>query len=122
MLSSIAYALAGFTGLFCLFIGGRALLVPKAAATTFGVPEINGLEPYMAIKASRDLGLGAITFAVMATASTNALAWYLIAATVTPLIDGITVIRSGGPKSIAFGVHHATAAVMLINAALLLTL
>ncbi|MFE3191453.1 DUF4267 domain-containing protein [Nocardia sp. NPDC059240] len=120
MLSSIGYAITGLTGALLLLIGARALLAPKAAATSYGIPEVAGLEPYMTIKGGRDLGLGAITVALMITASTHALGWFMLAGTVIPLIDGINVLRSGGPKAIAFGVHHATAVVMLIGAGVLL--
>ena len=43
----------------------------------------------------------------------------MLAATLIPIVDAITVLRSGGPKSIAYGVHGATAAVMLVTTALL---
>ncbi|MGN2638772.1 DUF4267 domain-containing protein [Nocardia takedensis] len=119
MLDHIADGLTGFIGVFALFISARALLVPRAAATSMGVPAISGLEPYMAIKAARDLGFALITFALLATATAHTLAWFMLAATIIPLIDGITVLTSTGSKSIAFGVHHSTAALMLLTAALL---
>ncbi len=42
------------------------------------------------------------------------------AATIIPLADATIVLRNGGPRSTAWGVHGLTAAVMLITAALLL--
>lgn len=36
-----------------------------------------------------------------------------------PVADGTIVLRAGGPKAIAYGVHWSTAAVMLTAAALL---
>jgi len=38
-----------------------------------------------------------------------------------PIADGVIVLRSGGPKAVAHGVHWSTAAVMLLVAALLVT-
>ena len=38
-----------------------------------------------------------------------------------PIADGVIVLRSGGPKAVAYGVHWSTAAVMLLVAALLVT-
>jgi hypothetical protein len=70
----------------------------------------------MAIKANRDLAVGLLILAMLATASTHALGWAMLAAATIPLLDGLTVLRSGGPEAIPFGVHHATAAVMLTNA------
>ncbi len=43
----------------------------------------------------------------------------LVAATV-PVADGTIVLRSGGSKATALGVHWATAAIMLTVAALLI--
>ncbi|GAB2524115.1 DUF4267 domain-containing protein [Nocardia heshunensis] len=120
MLSSIGYGITGLTGALLLLIGARAQLVPKAAATSYGIPEVPGLEPYMTIKAGRDLGLGAITVALMITAPAHTLGWFMLAGAVIPVIDGFNVLHSGGPKATAFGVHHATAAVMVIGAGLLL--
>ena len=43
----------------------------------------------------------------------------MLAIALIPIADGTIVLRSGGPKAIALGVHWATAALMLIVAALL---
>jgi len=52
--------------------------------------------------------------------ATHLVGWVMLAATLIPIVDATTVLRSGGPKSIAYGVHGGTAAVMLIATALLL--
>jgi hypothetical protein len=44
----------------------------------------------------------------------------ILAATIIPLADAAIVLGNGGPKSIAWGVHGLTAAIMLITSALLL--
>jgi hypothetical protein len=36
-----------------------------------------------------------------------------------PLVDTLIVLRHGGTKAVAFGIHFATAVVVLIGAALL---
>jgi hypothetical protein len=56
----------------------------------------------------------------MAAGATHPLGWMILAATIIPLGDAAIVLASGGPKSIAFGVHGVTAVVMLITSALLL--
>lgn len=43
----------------------------------------------------------------------------LLAASIIPLGDAFIVLRGNGPKATAYGVHGATAAVMLATAALL---
>ena len=120
MAADIGYGLAALIGLFSLLLSARALLTPRQAATGYGVATMPGFEPYMAIKASRDLAMGLLILALLATAGVHPLGWALLAATTIPVIDGVIVLRAGGPRAIAFGVHHATAAVMLAAACILL--
>jgi hypothetical protein len=44
----------------------------------------------------------------------------MLAATIIPLADATIVLRNGGSKATAWGVHGVTAAVMIITSALLL--
>jgi co-chaperonin GroES (HSP10) len=44
----------------------------------------------------------------------------VLVVTVAPLGDAVIVLRHGGSKATAFGIHVATAVVMLADAALLL--
>jgi hypothetical protein len=44
----------------------------------------------------------------------------ILAASIIPLGDAAIVLRNGGSRAIAWGVHGATAVVMLITSALLL--
>jgi len=57
----------------------------------------------------------------MAAGATHLLGWVILAATIIPLADATIVLGHGGPKSIAYGVHGLTAAVMLMTSAFLLT-
>lgn len=43
----------------------------------------------------------------------------MVAVALVPLGDTLTVLRHGGTKAAAFGIHFATAAVVLLGAALL---
>jgi hypothetical protein len=61
-----------------------------------------------------------IVLTLMAAGATHPLGWMILAATIIPLGDAAIVLGNGGPKSIAYGVHGLTAAVMLITSALLL--
>ena len=53
--------------------------------------------------------------------STVALGYVMLAASTIPIADGTIVLRAGGPKAIAYCVHWATAGLILITAALLIT-
>jgi hypothetical protein len=63
---------------------------------------------------------GVLTLVLLATASHHVLAWFLLAATVLPLADTLIGLRHGGPKATAFGIHFATALVLLLDVGLLL--
>ena len=43
----------------------------------------------------------------------------MLVGAIIPLGDTLIVLRHGGTKAVAFGVHFATAVALLINAALL---
>jgi Domain of unknown function (DUF4267) len=120
MITDLGYALTALIGLFSLLLSARALLMPHAAAIGFGVPATPGLRPYMAVEASRDLAVGLVILALLTTAAVHAIGWALLAAAAIPVADGVIVLRTGGSRAIAFGVHHATAVVMVATAGLLL--
>jgi len=122
MLTATAYALTALIAAGLIFIGARFLLVPRAAAAGYGVPATpgTGITPYLAVKADRDIGFGLVTLALLIAAPTHALAWFVAAAASMPLGDMLIVLRNRGPRATAYGVHGATAAVMLAVAAVLL--
>jgi hypothetical protein len=123
MLEPIAYVLAVILALFITFIGARFLLAPQAAAAGYGVPaKADGDPAYLTIKGLRDLTLGLLGLALIAFSNAHAVGWYMLVATIIPLGDMLIVLRHGGTKAVAFGIHFATAIVVLISAALLFAL
>lgn len=120
MLTPLAYGLAIVLVVFILLIGLRFLLAPGSAAAGYGVPaKENGDAAYLAVKGVRDLGYGVLGLALLAFASAHAVGWYMLAAALLPLGDTVIVLRHGGTKATAFGVHFATAVAVLVSAALL---
>ena len=120
MLTPIAYGLAIVLNLFVIFIGARFLLVPRASAAGYGVPaKEDGDAAYLTIKGQRDLSYGILGLALLAFAGAHAEAWFMLVVALNPLGDTAIVLRHGGTKATAFGIHFATAVVVLINAALL---
>src|SRR5262245_27485943 len=123
MLEPNAYVLAVILTLFVAFIGARFLLAPKGAAAGYGVPaKADGDPAYLADKGVRDLTFGLIGLALIAFSNAHAVGWYMLLAAVAPLGDMLIVLRHGGTKAVAFGIHFATAIVVLISAALLFAL
>lgn len=116
-----AYTLAIVLDLFCLFLGYRFLFQPGPAATGYGVPAdpAGDARAYLTIKGSRDGTLGLIGLALLAFAGARAEAWFMLCVALIPLGDTLIVLRNGGTKAVAYGIHFATAVVVLITAALL---
>ncbi|MEV0388485.1 DUF4267 domain-containing protein [Nonomuraea sp. NPDC050643] len=120
MLTPIAYSLAVVLSLFIIFIGARFLVQPVAAASGYGVPaKPAGDAAYLTIKGLRDLTSGVIGLALLAFADADAAGWFMLAVALVPLGDTLIVLRHGGTKATAFGIHFATAVIVLISAALL---
>ncbi|WP_194819760.1 DUF4267 domain-containing protein [Nocardia sp. XZ_19_385] len=122
MLTPIAVGLAVLLDLLIIFIGLRFFLVPDAAASAFGVPASSAGDAgaFLTVKGLRDITSGVIGLAVLAFAGAHPAGLAMLAVALTPLGDTVIVLRNGGTKAVAFGIHFATAVVVLISAALLL--
>jgi hypothetical protein len=115
--------LAGLIGAACVLMGVNELVRPQAAAG-FGIPGTPAGDPtfqaWLSVKAVRDMAAG-LSIVILAFAATpHLLGWLLLAAALIPVGDAVIVLRSKGPKAIAYGVHAATAAVMVVVSVLLL--
>ncbi|MFC4337554.1 DUF4267 domain-containing protein [Salininema proteolyticum] len=123
MLLIIANVLAGLIGAGIIVIGLRELFAPRTAAD-FGIPNTPTGSPnfqaWLSVKAVRDIASGAFIFILMANGSPDLFGWFMLAAAFIPAGDCLVVLRSKGPKSAAYGIHGATAAVMLVISALLI--
>jgi hypothetical protein len=121
-MSNIGFYLSGVISVGIIFIGCRFLLAPSTAATAYCVPA--GAEPhlkaYLSAKGIRDIASGLFVAMLMAYGSTHALGWFMLIATLIPVADAMIVLRHGGSRIIAFGVHGGTAVAMLIISGLLL--
>ncbi|MGN6338206.1 DUF4267 domain-containing protein [Mycobacterium sp.] len=121
--TTVGYVLAGLLAAAIIFIGARFLVAPRVAAAGYGVPAaLNqpGSGAYLSVKGVRDIATGLFVIILMVAGATHLVGWVMLAATIIPLGDAAIVLRNGGSKSVAWGVHGGTAAVMLITTALLL--
>jgi len=122
VLLTVARVLAGLIGVGIIVIGVRALRAPQAAAG-FGIPGTPTGDPtfraWLSVKAVRDIASGLFVFVLLAGATPHLLGWFMLAAAVIPVGDAVIVWRSHGPRSAYYGVHGATAAVMVAIAVLL---
>lgn len=120
MLTPVTYSLAVALDLLVLFIGARFLLQPASAAAGYGVPAAPGA--YLTVKGLRDGSYGILGLALLAFAGSHAAAWFMLVVALNPLGDTLVVLRNGGTKAVAFGIHFATAMVVLLSAGLLFAL
>jgi len=123
MLTNVAEVLTGLIGAGIIVIGVREFWVPQSAAG-FGIPGTRTEDPnfraWLGVKACRDIACGIFMFILLAAATPHLLGWFMLAAAAVPVGDALIVLRSKGPKGVAYGVHAATAAVMLVISVLLL--
>jgi hypothetical protein len=128
MLTTIASITSGAIGVGIILIGARFLVVPQAAATGYGVlaapvgAQNHTASPYpwLYVKGMRDIASGIFIFILLANRAPHLLGAFMAAASIIPVGDAVIVLRSGGTRAAAFGIHGATAAVMLAASAALL--
>jgi len=119
MFDVVTYGLAIALDVFIVYIGVRFLLQPEPAASGYGVP--SRPSAYLSVKGVRDITYGVLGLALLAFAGHLAAAWFMLVVALVPLGDTLIVLRGGGTRATAFGIHFATAVVVLISAALLFT-
>lgn len=117
MLTTIATILAGLIGAGLVFMGANGVTRPHTA-TGFGIPgaraDDRALLPWLRVKGLREVAPGIFVFVLMLVATPSDLGWYMLVFAAIPAGDAVVVLRSGGPKAIAYGVHATTALVMLL--------
>jgi hypothetical protein len=121
--TTVAYVLSGLIAAAIIVIGARFIVTPRAAVAGYGVQpdlEQRSARAYLSVKGVRDIASGLFVVILMVAGATHLLGWVLLAATIIPIADAAIVLAAGGPRSIAWGVHGLTAAVMLTTSALLL--
>lgn len=114
----IAYGLAIVLNLFVVYMGSQFFLRPEASAAGYGVPS-EKKNVYLTIKGLRDTSYGILGLALIAFADARAVAIYMLVVALNPLGDTLIVLRNGGTKAVAFGIHFSTAVIVLFDAVLL---
>ena len=122
MIVDIGYYLSASIALTIVLIGAQFFVAPYAAAEGFGVAVVpdSRWDAYLLAKAIRDIGAGIFTALLILNRSTQLLGFFLLAVTMVPLTDALIVLKHGGTKATAFGIHGVTAAIILIASGLLL--
>ncbi|MFC3455043.1 DUF4267 domain-containing protein [Amycolatopsis speibonae] len=117
----IAYALSLALALFVLYFGTGYVFFPETQTGGFGLPvmPMKG-DPILAVKGVRDIGAGLVVLALLLFRNARALGWALLAMAFIPFGDMLIVLTHDGSPGAAFGIHGATATLMVLVSALLL--
>ena len=120
----LGYSLSGLIAVGIVFIGARFLWDPATASRDFGVPNppspADGFNPWLAVKGTRDIVSGLFVFLLMANGSPRLLGEFMLVASLIAMGDAVTVLRSGGSRTVAFGIHGVTALVIIAAGASLI--
>jgi hypothetical protein len=121
MIVDVGYYLSAAIALTIVLIGARFFVAPYAAAEGFGVAVVPDArwDAYLSVKAIRDIGAGIFAAILILNRSSQLLGFFLLAVTIVTLSDALIVLKHGGTKTTAFGIHGATAAIILITSGLL---
>lgn len=115
--------IAGLAGLAITVIGLLYLMRPRVMAASFGLAVLPHEEatPWLRVKGVRDLTCGLVAGILLLVAPTAVIGWVLLAFALIPLGDATTVLTARGDAKAAWGIHGATAAIMIVGALLLLS-
>jgi Domain of unknown function (DUF4267) len=120
----IGYSLSGLIAVGIVFIGARFLWDPAAASRDFGIPNSpslsTGFTGWLAVKGSRDIVSGLFVFLLLAGGSPRLLGEFMLVASLIAMGDAAIVLRSGGSRTVAFGIHGVTALVIIAAGASLI--
>jgi hypothetical protein len=119
-----SYLLSGLIALAIVFIGSRFLWDPATASGAFGIANSpspsTGFTAWLAVKGARDIVSGLFVLLLIANGSPRLLGEFLLVASLIPFGDAAIVLRSGGSRTAAFGIHGLTALVIIATGASLI--
>jgi hypothetical protein len=110
--------------LFPMSFGLQYIFDGAGAAKNFGIdPWPTGIAAgYFPVKGVRDLALGVVLLVLFVAGERRATGIAMAIVTLIPIVDMITVLTHNGSIAAALGIHGLTAAVVAIDAFLLLRL
>ncbi len=118
------YVLSGLIAAAILFLGARFWVAPAAASGGFGIasspPLSTGFAAWLSVKGTRDIASGLFVVLLMTNGSPRVLGEFMLAASLIAFGDMVTVLRSGGSRGLAFGMHGLTGLVIVATGACLI--
>lgn len=121
---TIGYVLAGLIALAIIFLGSRFWLAPASASADFGIAGTpspsTGFSAWLSVKGTRDIASGLFVILLMVHGSQHLLGEFMLVASLIAFGDMVTVLRSGGSKALAYGMHGLTGLVIVATGACLI--
>jgi hypothetical protein len=117
---SALFCLPFIAALGIIFVGGRFLVAPRAAAAAFGIPlgDGNGVA-FAYMKGIRDIFSGLVVFPFLFAGRRRPVAWIMLIATIIPITDGFILLKFSGLQPMFLAIHWGTALYMAVLALLL---
>lgn len=117
LMLEIGYALAGLIAVAILFLGARFWLAPATAFAGFGIadspPLSTGFTAWLSVKGTRDVAACLFVILLIANASPRLLGEFMLIASLIAFGDMVSVLRSGGSRALAIGMHGLTGLVIV---------
>jgi hypothetical protein len=124
LLIQIGYVVSSVIAAAIIFLGSRFWLTPGTALAEFGIagspPLSTGFAAWLSVKGTRDIVSGIFVLLLLVNGTPRLLGELLLAASLIAFGDMITVLRSGGSRALAFGMHGLTALVIVATGACLI--
>ncbi|MEI7298405.1 DUF4267 domain-containing protein [Paraburkholderia tropica] len=124
LLTQIGYVLSGLIAVAIIFLGTRFWLAPGGASAEFGIaaspPLSPGFNAWLSVKGTRDMASGLFIMLLMVNGMPHVLGEFMLAASLIAFGDMVTVLRSGGSRALAFGMHGLTGLVIVATGACLI--
>ncbi|MFH7600211.1 DUF4267 domain-containing protein [Streptomyces racemochromogenes] len=108
--------------LFILWFGTEYILSPETTAPGYGLPSRPSGDGggFLVVKGIRDVVLALVLGVLLVTGHRRALGWALLVEALAAYGDMTNVLAHHGSVAIAFGVHCATATLMVVNGLLIM--
>jgi len=120
----IGYVLSGLIAAAIMFLGARFWWAPAPASADFGIagspPPSTGFAAWLSVKGTRDIASGLFVILLMANGQARLLGEFMLVASLIAFGDMATVLRSGGSRALAIGMHGLTGLVIVATGACLI--
>ena len=124
LLIQIGYVLSGLIAAAILFLGARFWLAPATASAGFGIAGSPPLSPgfiaWLSVKGTRDIAACLFVILLITNGAPRLLGEFMLIASLIAFGDMVSVLRSGGSRALAFGMHGLTGLVIVATGACLI--